>query len=73
MSTTFSDTIKAERARLGISQAVTAWVLGVSLSTVANWERGRSPNALTQSGALAVLAGIQPGDPRLVPGFAAGD
>lgn len=40
-------TLKAARANLGVTQKEAAELLGVTVDTIGNWERGKSyPNAL---------------------------
>lgn len=52
----FSETIRTERERLGLTQAGAAARLGVSKSVIEKWEAGtRTPLAITQEGALARL------------------
>ena len=52
----FSDQLKQERERLGITQAQAASLLSVSKSALAKWETvDRTPIAITQEGALARL------------------
>lgn len=56
---TFADKLKAERKRLGLTQAEAAALLEVSFEAVSKWERGippEGPARITQEGALARLA-----------------
>lgn len=58
---TFSEQLKSERQRLGLSQAELARVLGVSFEAVSKWERVIStPAEIAQEGALARLRDYQP-------------
>lgn len=52
---TFSEKIKSERERLGLTQAEAATLLDVSPRALWQWEQGQEPIALTQEGALARL------------------
>ena len=53
---TFAEKLKAERERLGITQAQAASLLSVSKSVLAKWEiADRTPLPITQEGALARL------------------
>lgn len=52
----FGDQLRAERKRLGLTQAGADAVLSTCRGQVAAWESGRNvPHALTQEGALARL------------------
>ncbi len=52
----FSETIRTERERLGLTQAGVAARLGVSKSVIEKWEAGtRTPLAITQEGVLSRL------------------
>jgi len=56
---TFADRIRAARLAAGLTQPAAARLLGVSLATVCNWEKGRTEPptepVLTQDGVLARL------------------
>lgn len=53
---TYADQLRAERKRLGLTQAEAATLLDVSRDTVAAWESERNtPIAVTQEGVLARL------------------
>lgn len=53
---TFSEQLKSERQRLGLSQAELARVLNVSFEAISKWERELViPAEITQEGALARL------------------
>lgn len=52
---TFAEELKAERERLGLTQAKTAELLDVSKRSVEQWEAGAEPLAITREGALARL------------------
>ena len=53
---TFSEQLKSERQRLGLSQTELARVLTVSFETISKWERELViPAEITQEGALARL------------------
>jgi transcriptional regulator with XRE-family HTH domain len=53
---TFSEHLKSERQRLGLSQAELARVLGVSSEAISKWERELvTPAEITQEGAMARL------------------
>lgn len=52
----FADYLKKERARLGLTQAQTAFVLDVPARTYWEWETAKTePHAVTQEGCLARL------------------
>lgn len=57
-----SDSIAAIRARLGLSQAKFASVLGISLDTLQNWEQGRRK----PTGAAKVLLRVAAMHPEVV-------
>ena len=58
---TFSASLKAHRARLGLKQSEMAAILGVSHRTWSTWETEESvPHLITQEGALARLAVVKP-------------
>lgn len=65
--TTFARALKANRSRLQCSQEALARALGVSLSTLCNWEKGLDPKPLTQAGVLGQLDTMTLDDPRLKP------
>lgn len=52
---TFPEQLKAQRERLGLTQAELASFLEVSPRAVWQWEQGTLPHVLTQEGALARL------------------
>ena len=52
----FPEQLKAQRGRLGLTQAELASFLGVSPRAVWQWEQGTLPHVLTQEGALARLS-----------------
>ena len=52
---TFPEQLKAQRERLGLTQAELASFLDVSSRAVWQWEQGTLPHVLTQEGALARL------------------
>lgn len=52
---TFPEQLKAQRERLGLTQAELASFLDVSPRAVWQWEKGTLPHVLTQEGALARL------------------
>lgn len=52
----FSDTLKSERARLGLTQSEAAQVLMLPFRTYWDWENSKTePLAIAQEGALARL------------------
>lgn len=51
----FTEKLKAQRERLGLTQAELAALLDVSPRAVWQWEKGMLPHVLTQEGALARL------------------
>lgn len=51
----FSELLKSERARLGLTQSEAAALLEVSPRAIWQWESGKEPITLTQEGALARL------------------
>ena len=51
----FPEQLKAQRERLGLTQAELASFLDVSPRAVWQWEKGTLPHVLTQEGALARL------------------
>lgn len=51
----FTEKLKAQRERLGLTQAELAAFLDVSPRAVWQWEKGMLPHVLTQEGALARL------------------
>jgi transcriptional regulator with XRE-family HTH domain len=51
----FTEKLKAQRERLGLTQAELAAFLDVSPRAVWQWEKGMFPHVLTQEGALARL------------------
>lgn len=54
---TFSEKLKAERKRIGITQLEAAGILGVSDRVLWDWESGRvEPMEITMEGALARLS-----------------
>jgi len=53
---TFPEQIRAQRERLGLTQAELAAFLDVSPRAVWQWEQGTLPHVLTQEGALARLS-----------------
>lgn len=56
MNESFAETLKRLRSALGLSQDKAAKLLGVSLRTYCDWERGAvSPAIITQEGAIARL------------------
>ena len=58
---TFSERLKAERKRLGITQAQAAKLLDVSARVHWEWEKGTTtPYAITQEGALTRLKQAKP-------------
>lgn len=52
---TFHEQLKAQRERLGLTQAELASFLKVSPRAVWQWEQGEAPHILTQEAALARL------------------
>jgi DNA-binding XRE family transcriptional regulator len=59
MITSFPDTLKAHKARLGYSPQQMADALGVSLRTYHNWERGEAEaHVLAQEGVIARLIAL---------------
>jgi transcriptional regulator with XRE-family HTH domain len=52
----FPEQLKAQRERLGLTQAELAGFLDVSPRAVWQWEKGTLPHALMQEGALARLS-----------------
>ena len=53
----FSERLKSERERLGLTQAGAAAVLGIPDRTYWEWEAGKTePYAITQEGALRRLS-----------------
>lgn len=63
---TFSEQLRAERARLGINQTQLSILLEVSFEAVSKWERGVSTPALvTQEGALARLKRHKAAPPQM--------
>lgn len=57
----FSEKLKAERERLGLTQAEAAAALDVSFEAVSKWERSLStPSVITQEGAIARLRALKP-------------
>lgn len=58
----FGDRIKAERLRLGLTQARCAEILGMSKRWVEQAEAGHEPPEITQEGALARLSELQPAE-----------
>lgn len=56
----FADTLKAERARLNLTQLECAQFLGVDVRSVNAWENGSVPPPLTQAGALVKLKDAKP-------------
>lgn len=52
---TFPGHLKAQRERLGLTQAELAAFLDVSPRAVWQWEKGTLPHVLTREGALARL------------------
>lgn len=53
---TFSDTIKSERSRLGLTQADAAALLDVPARTLWEWEHGKTtPLPVAQEGVIARL------------------
>lgn len=52
----FTEKLKAQRERLGLTQAELAAFLDVSPRAVWQWEKGTLPHVLTQEGALARLS-----------------
>lgn len=57
---TFAAQLKAERARLGLSQSGAEALLDLGKGQVTAWETERNtPHILTQEGALARLAKIE--------------
>lgn len=52
---TFAHQLKAERERLGLTQARAAKLLEVSKRSIEQWEAGSEPLVITQEGALARL------------------
>lgn len=53
---TFADQLKAERDRLGITQALAADILSVSKRTYCAWEAGEvTPHRYMQTGAIRDL------------------
>lgn len=59
MKLQFAKQLRAQRARLAITQRQLAEVLGVSFEAVSKWERGASlPLAITQEGALTRLQAL---------------
>lgn len=54
--TAFAETIRSERARIGLTLDQAAAALDVSRRTIGKWEAGEEPLSLTQEGALARLA-----------------
>lgn len=53
---TFPEQLKAQRERLGLTQAELASFLDVSSRAVWQWEQGALPHVLTQEGAIARLS-----------------
>lgn len=52
----FADTIKSERARLGLTQAQAATLLDVPARTLWEWEHGKTtPLPVAQEGVMARL------------------
>ncbi len=59
-SAAFPEQLRAHRARLGITQAQLAEILGVSFGAVSKWERGLNlPAEIAQEGAVARLEKVQ--------------
>lgn len=57
----FAAQLKAERQRLGLTQAEAAAILDVGKRTLEHWEEeSRTPLAIAQEGALARLAKLSP-------------
>jgi len=57
---TFAEELKAERLRLGLTQAEAAGILETSKSALEKWEAGtKRPAKIAQEGALARLAKMQ--------------
>ena len=54
-SMTFPEQLKAQRERLGLTQAELASFLDVSPRAVWQWEKGTLPHVLTQEGVMARL------------------
>lgn len=62
--TSFPDTLKSHRARLGYSPQQMADALSVSLRTYHNWERGEAEaHVLAQEGAIARLTALPDPEP----------
>ena len=58
---TFAEQLKAERKRLGLTQAQAAALLDVSARVHWEWETGKTePYAITQEGALARMKKAKP-------------
>jgi DNA-binding transcriptional regulator YiaG len=57
---TFADTIKAERKRLGLTQAEAAAVLEVPARTLWEWEHGKTtPLPVAQEGVIARFKSVK--------------
>jgi len=56
----FAARLKAERARLNLTQAECAEYLGVDVRTINGWENGARPSGLTQAGVFAKLSSAKP-------------
>lgn len=53
-----AESLRAERARVGLSAAEYARLVGVSDQTIYNWEQGRAAPRAKQAAVLAALRGI---------------
>ncbi len=56
----FPEQLKAQRERLGLTQAELASFLDVSPRAVWQWEKGKVPHILTQEGAINRLSKLKP-------------
>jgi transcriptional regulator with XRE-family HTH domain len=58
---TFAESLKSERARLGLTQAAAAALLEISPRVLWEWEAGKTePYPITREGALARLKKAKP-------------
>jgi len=52
---TFAEQLKAERGRIGLTQAEAAALLEISPRTLWTWEKGEEPTTIEREGAIAIL------------------